>query len=118
MTVAAKHRAPERRRAAARQGGDLAKRVAAVEARLERFKGQQDEQFLRMMKFTILRHMSLLGFAIEHGGAPKEAKALAKKWLDEGAQSVAEAPSMEALKEADVEVQRKVRQLMAGVNKG
>jgi hypothetical protein len=89
-----------------------------MEARLARMQRHQDEQFLRMMKFTILRHMSVLSFAIEHGGASREAKVLAKRWLDEGTQGIAEAQSLDELKQADVEMQRKVRQLLAGVQSG
>ena len=119
MTSAKRRRAPATGKpAAARRGSEgasLAKRVAAVESRLARLKSHQEEQFLRMMKFTILRHMSVLSFAIEQGSAPKEAKALARTWLDQGTAGIANAPSLDELREADVELQRKVRQLIAGV---
>ncbi len=122
MTSSKRRRAPKPGKAAAARhssnGDGLAKRIAAVESRLSGLKRHQEEQFLRMMKFTILRHMSILYFAIEQGSAPKEAKVLARTWLDQGTEGIANAPTLDELREADVALQRKVRQLIAGVGKG
>ncbi|MCH8192291.1 MAG: hypothetical protein IIC80_13170, partial [Chloroflexi bacterium] len=62
---------------------ELTTRIAELESTLERVRSAQETQFVQVMKFTVLRHISVLGLLMEQGAAPLRIKEQARGMIDE-----------------------------------
>ncbi|MCH8284404.1 MAG: hypothetical protein J4N83_00830 [Chloroflexi bacterium] len=88
---------------------ELTTRIAELESTLERVRSAQEAQFVQVMKFTVLRHISVLGLLMEQGAAPLRIKEQARRMIDEEVRKIAQAQDLDEVRELDMALQKQVR---------
>ncbi|MEE9285620.1 MAG: hypothetical protein V3V35_07845 [Dehalococcoidia bacterium] len=92
---------------------ELTARVDELESALERVQTTQATQFVQVMKFTVLRHASVLGLFVEQSGAPHRLKEQGRQMIDEVVPKIVQAESLDEVRELDVALQEQVRRVVA-----
>ncbi len=88
-------------------------RLAKLESGLAQVQRNQHAQFMQLMKFSILRHLSMMALIVDQGQAPPRIAAQVRQRIDEAAKQIAEAKQLDRVREVDVRLQRELRQIIA-----
>ena len=88
---------------------ELTTRIAELESTLERVRSTQETQFVQVMKFTVLRHISVLGLLMEQSAAPSRIKEQVRRMIDEEVRKIAQAKDLDKVRELDMALQQQVR---------
>ena len=91
---------------------ELTARIAELESKLERVRSAQETQFVQVMKFTVLRHISVLGLLMEQSAAPSRIKEQVRRMIDEEVRKIAQAQDLDEVRELDMALQEQVRRVI------
>ncbi len=94
-------------------GAHLEVRLETLETALVQLQRSQELQFVQVMKFGILRHLSILGLLVEQSAAPPRIAAQVRERIDEAARRIAQAKELTEVRKIDVALQRDLRQTIA-----
>ncbi|MBI3743240.1 MAG: hypothetical protein HY261_03015 [Chloroflexi bacterium] len=90
---------------------DHVSRIQALEASMREARSAQESQFLQMMKFVVLRHLSLMAILAE-GRTPERIAAEIRKGVEDGARKIADGKTLGEVKELDMTLQQQLRQVV------
>ena len=95
---------------------ELTTRIAELESMLERVRSAQETQFVQVMKFTVLRHISVLGLVMEQSATPSRIKEQVRRMIDEEVRKIAQAKDLDEVRELDMALQKQVRGVIGAFN--
>lgn len=100
-----------------RSGERVDQRMVALETRLATLEKAQERRFTELMKFSILRHISVLSLLLEQGSAPARVMEHGRALAHETAERIAAAETMDEVRELDLALQQELRQVILAYGK-
>ncbi|MCH7553149.1 MAG: hypothetical protein IIC82_04035 [Chloroflexi bacterium] len=91
--------------------------MVALETRLATLEKAQERRFTELMKFSILRHISVLSLLLEQGSAPARVMEHGRALAHETAERIAAAKTMDEVRELDLALQQELRQVILAYGK-
>jgi len=91
---------------------DLGASLERITARLERIELANQEQHLLVMKFLIVRSISILTLLVERSSAPERVRNEALRAAEEATTKIARATSLEELHEIDPQLQTQLKDVV------
>lgn len=91
---------------------DLVASLERITARLERIERANEEQNLLVMKFLIVRSISILTLLVERSSAPERVRNEALRAAEEATTKIARATRLEELHEIDPQLQTQLKDIV------
>ncbi len=88
-------------------------RLKDLEEKLKGIESVQEERFLLVMKFFIVRNISILSLMVEQLPAPARIVAEAQNMISENTKKIFDASNLEEIREIDMALQDHLRGLLA-----